>query len=140
MSIVDKRFSVAQQILDTLEEDLLPRDYTRESTVFVGFVGSINAGVLRWAAAKRGIPVKFRDFDRNEDISKYQQAIMGSDYVITAAEKTPELSTYLPTVAHHIRIHEWVSGHPGWEKLNAYPTYGEGGFHLFRKTTAVPVD
>lgn len=138
MSVVDKRFSVVQQMLDVLEPKVLPRDYIEESNVFVAFVGSVSSGTLRWAAAKRGIPAKFEAFDRNQDLPAYQKAILESDYVITAAEGTPELSLYLPTVARHADVHEWVATHKDFVEIEYFPTYGEGGFHLFKRGIEQP--
>lgn len=133
MSITDKRHSAVQHLLEALEAATLPRLTIEEPRVFVTFVGAVSSGALRWAAAKRGQPVRFDAFDRNQDFAEYQRAIPGYDFVITAAEGTPELSQYLPTVAHHARVHDWVSTHPDFVLMAHIPTYDGGGFHLFQR-------
>jgi hypothetical protein len=132
MSVVDKRHSVVQQLLDALEPQLLPRRFIDEPRVFVALVGSVSSGTLQWAAAKRGLPVRFTAFDRSQPLEDYLREIPQYDYVITAAAGVPELSWYLPTVAHHAAVHDWVAAQPGFIRVAEFPTYGQGGFHLFR--------
>lgn len=133
MSITGKRHSIPQERLDELEKELLPRSYIDEKHVFVAFVGSVSSGGLQWAAAKRGIPVRFSAFDRNEGMEAHQEAIRGADYVITAAAGAPELSGYLPAVRHHAAVHEWCGENPQLTHKAVFETYRNGHYHLYTK-------
>jgi hypothetical protein len=135
-SVAHKTHGIAHSVMDGLADELgaMGRKDVK-LRVFVAFTGRINAGTLRWMAAKRRLLIDFDNFDRNEPIEDYVRQLDTAEFVLTAAAGAPEMNDYLPTSRHHGAVHEIVAADPRFREVAAYPTYAPGGYHLYRRVS-----